>query len=214
MAKAQDKFGRNKAAVKHRKPLRIGITGGIGSGKTLVCKYFEKLGYKVISADYVAKELYISNPAVKRALVKAFGKGILDEKKNISKENTRKIIFNNRKNVLKVNSIVHPFVIKEIDRMISKIKDRILMIETAIMFETGYYTRNDYNVLIFANKSIRAARVKKRDNVTMTYVKKLMSLQMSENDKIMMADFVIKNNGTEKELFQSVKQFTKILDIL
>lgn len=206
--KMQEKFGRNK------KRIRIGITGGIGSGKTLVCKYFEKLGYKVISADYVAKELYISNPAVKRALVKAFGKGILDEKKNISKEKTRKIIFNSRKNVLKVNAIVHPFVIKEIDRMISKIKDRVVMIETAIMFETGYYTRNDYNVLIYANKAVRAERVRKRDNVTLAYVKKLMSLQMSENDKIMMADFVIKNNGTEKELQQSVKQFTRILEIL
>jgi dephospho-CoA kinase len=196
------------------KPLRIGITGGIGSGKTLACSYFEKEGYKVIYADDIAKRLYKNNTDLKKNLVRAFGKGILDESGNISRANARKIIFSTKKNIQRVNSIVHPFVIKEIDRIISALKDKVVLIETAIMFESGYYNRNDYNVLIYANKSIRAKRVRQRDNVSLASVKKLMTLQMDENEKVMLADFIIKNNGSVKELRQNVKLFCKILEIL
>jgi dephospho-CoA kinase len=196
-----------------KKPLRIGITGGIGSGKTLACKYFAKLGYKVIYADNVAKELYKTNSSLKKELVKAFGKGILDENGNISRANARGIIFKNKKNIQRVNSIVHPFVIKEIDSIISKVKSKVVLIETAIMFESGYSHSNDYNVLIFANKSLRAERVRKRDNVSLAAVKKLMTLQMDEAEKIELADFVIKNNGTPQELQKNVKLFSKILEI-
>ncbi len=195
------------------KQLRIGITGGIGSGKTLACTYFEKLGYKVIYADDIAKQLYKSNVSLKKNLVKAFGKGILDENGNVSGENARRIIFSSKKNIKRVNKIVHPFVIKEIDRLISKIKDKVVLIETAIMFESGYYNRNDFNVLIYANQSIRAKRVMERDKSTMASVKKLMAMQLDETEKIKLADFVIKNNGTQKELQNNIKRFSKILEI-
>lgn len=196
------------------KPVRIGVTGGIGSGKSLACKYFEKLGYNVIYADYIAKELYTSNKHLLQNLVKVFGKGILDEKGNLSRVNSRKIIFKSKKNIKRVNSIVHPFVIREIDRQIRNLKSRIVLIETAIMFESGYYRRNDYNILVYANKSLRLKRVSERDKVSKASVEKLMKLQMPEQEKMLMADFVIKNNGTPKKLFNDIKQFSKILSIL
>jgi dephospho-CoA kinase len=196
------------------RPIRIGITGGIGSGKSLACRYFEELGYKVVYADDIAKRLYKMNPALKKKLVAEFGRDIINEKGDIGGESARKIIFSSKKNILRVNSIVHPFVIKEIDRQISKIKKKIVLVETAIMFESGYYTRNDYNVLIYANKGVRAKRVKERDKVSMKTVEKLMNLQMKETDKIIMADFVIKNNSTKAELKKDVKMFSKILEIL
>lgn len=196
------------------KPVRIGVTGGIGSGKSLVCKYFEKLGYNVIYADYIAKELYTSNKRLLQNLVKVFGKGILDEKGHLSRVNSRKIIFKSKKNIKRVNSIVHPFVIREIDRQIRNLKSRIVLIETAIMFESGYYRRNDYNILVYANKSIRLKRVSERDKVSKASVEKLMKLQMPEQEKMLLADFIIKNNGTPKKLFRDIKQFSKILSIL
>lgn len=194
--------------------LRVGITGGIGSGKTLACKYFKKLGCKVIYADDVAKKLYISNKKLKSRLVREFGRGILDENGNISGANSRKIIFSNKKNIKRVNKIVHPFVIKEIERLVSKLRKKIVLIETAIMFESGYSGRLDYTVLIYANKDTRVKRIQKRDKMPKADILKLMSVQMDEREKMKRADFMIKNNSTKKELYSSIKSFNKILSKL
>ena len=196
------------------KKLRLGITGGIGSGKTLASKYFGKLGFPVIYADDVAKELYRTSSKVKNRLVREFGRGILDDKGNISRGNVRRIIFTGKKNIKRVNAVVHPFVIKEIDRLIKKNKNRIIFVETAIMMESGYSGRMDYVILIYANKALRIKRVRNRDGLSAEKIKKLISLQMDERKKIKLADFIIKNNSTKAELFKSLKSFVKILNSL
>ena len=194
--------------------LKIGITGGIGSGKSLACKYFEKLGYKVIYADRVAKELYASNKQLINKLVAEFGKGILDENGKLSRPNARKIIFSSKRNIKRVNSIVHPFVFREMDKMVSRIKDKVVLFEAAIMFESGSYKRMDYVVLIYANKETRIKRIINRDGVKRRDVLKLMKLQLDEREKAKRADFVIKNNTTALELEKNVKAFNKILKTL
>ncbi len=194
--------------------LKIGITGGIGSGKSLACKYFEKLGYKVIYADRVAKELYSTNNQLIKRLVAEFGKGILDENGKLSRQNARRIIFSNNNNIKRVNSIVHPFVFREMDKMVSRIKDKVVLFEAAIMFESGSYKRMDYVVLIYANKETRIKRIIKRDGVKRHDVLKLMKLQLDEREKVKRADFVIKNNFTALELKKNVKAFNKILKTL
>ena len=194
--------------------LKIGITGGIGSGKSLACKYFEKLGYKVIYADRVAKELYSSNSQLIKRLVAEFGKGILDENGKLSRPNARRIIFSDKRNIKRVNSIVHPFVFREMDKMVSRIKDKVVLFEAAIMFESGSYKRMDYVVLIYANKETRIKRIIKRDGVKRRDVLKLMKLQLDEREKAKRADFVIKNNSTAPALEKNVKAFSRILKTL
>lgn len=194
--------------------LKIGITGGIGSGKSLACKYFEKLGYKVIYADRVAKELYASNKQLINNLVVEFGRGILDENGKLSRPNAKRIIFSNKKNIIRVNSIVHPFVFNEMDKMVSKLKDKVVLFEAAIMFESGSYKRMDYVVLIYANKETRIKRIIQRDGVKRCDVLKLMKLQLDEREKAKRADFVIKNNTTALELQKNVKAFNRILKTL
>ena len=194
--------------------LKIGITGGIGSGKSLACKYFEKLGYKVIYADRVAKELYSSNSQLIKRLVAKFGKGILDENGKLSRPNARRIIFSDKRNIKRVNSIVHPFVFREMDKMVSRIKDKVVLFEAAIMFESGSYKRMDYVVLIYANKETRIKRIIKRDGVKRRDVLKLMKLQLDEREKAKRADFVIKNNSTAPALEKNVKAFSRILKTL
>ena len=194
--------------------LKIGITGGIGSGKSLACKYFEKLGYKVIYADRVAKELYSSNSQLIKRLVAEFGKGILDENGKLSRPNARRIIFSDKRNIKRVNSIVHPFVFREMDKMVSRIKDKVVLFEAAIMFESGSYKRMDYVVLIYANKETRIKRIIKRDGVKRRDVLKLMKLQLDEREKAKRADFVIKNNSTAPALEKNVKTFSRILKTL
>ena len=191
--------------------LKIGITGGIGSGKSLAAKYFEKLGYKVIYADRIAKELYATNKQLIGKLVKEFGKGILDENGNFSRANSRRIIFTSKRNLTRVNKIVHPFVFREMDRVVAKIKNRIVLFEAAIMFESGSYKRMDYVVLVYANKENRLKRIIKRDGVKRKDVLSLMALQLDEKEKLKRADFIIKNNGSPAELNRNVKAFSKIL---
>ncbi len=194
--------------------LKIGITGGIGSGKSLACKYFEELGYKVIYADKVAKELYASNKQLINKLAAEFGKEILDENGNLSRADARRIIFSNKRNIKRVNSIVHPFVFRQMDKMVSKIKHNIVLFEAAIMFESGSYKRMDYVVLIYANKETRIKRIIRRDGVRRSDVLKLMQLQLDEREKAKRADFVIKNNATAPALEKNVKAFSKILKTL
>jgi dephospho-CoA kinase len=193
------------------KNLRIGITGGIGSGKTLACRYLEKLGYTVICADIIAKQLYKSNRKIINRLVLEFGRGILDNNGEISGVNSRKVFFSGKKNIKRVNKIVHPFVIKEIEKLAAKAGKKAVFIETAIMFESGYYKKLDYVVLIYANKQTRVKRIQKRDKMSRADILKLMSFQMDEKEKMKRADFIIKNNSTQKKLYNSIKSFNKIL---
>jgi len=191
--------------------LLVGITGGIGSGKTLASKYFGSLGYTVIYADAAAKQLYRSNKVLKQKLVREFGREILDSKGNVSGLAARRIILSDRKNIKRVNKIVHPFVVKEINRRISKIKDRIIFVEAAIMFDSGYYRIMDYTLLIYTPKLIRVKRVKDRDKVPANEIKRLMSLQMDERKKIKLADFVIRNDGTREKFNKSLNLFLGII---
>lgn len=194
--------------------LKIGITGGIGSGKSLACRYFEELGYTVIYADRVAKELYLTNKQLIKRLVAEFGKGILDENGKLSRPDARRIIFSDKRNIKRVNSIVHPFVFREMDKMVSRLKDKVVLFEAAIMFESGSYKRMDYVVLIYANKETRIKRIIKRDGVKRGDVLKLMKHQLDEREKVKRADFVIKNNSTAPELKKNIKAFNKILKTL
>ncbi len=194
--------------------LKIGITGGVGSGKSLAAGYFEKLGYKVIYADKIARELYKTNKLLLERLVKEFGSGILDENGKLSRVNSRRIIFKSKGNIKRVNSIVHPFVFQEMDRLVSKIKDRIIFFEAAIMFESGSYKRMNYVILVYANKKIRIKRIIKRDGVKRSDVLNLMKLQLDEREKVKRADFIIKNNSTPLALQKNINAFNKILKTL
>lgn len=189
----------------------IGVTGGIGSGKSLACSYFRKSGFTVINADSVTKELYKSNKLLRKKLVNAFGKEIVNADGSISGPIARKKIFSSKKNIKRVNSIVHPFVIKKIDSMLVKLKDKIILIETAILFESGYYKKMDYAILIFTNKKLRLKRVKERDNVSTSSISKIMNLQMDERLKLKKTDFSICNNGSKKELQNGIKYIGRII---
>jgi dephospho-CoA kinase len=191
--------------------LLIGVTGGAGSGKTLACRLFEKFGFYVIYADEIVKRLYKSNSELKRSLIREFGSAILDENGNLSVVNLRKIIFSSRKNIKRVNKVVHPFAIREIDKLIKKIKDKIILIETAILFESGYYKKVDYSVLIYSAKEKRINRIRNRDKVGRYQAEKLIMLQINEREKLNKADFIIKNNSSIMNLESRIKAFGNVL---
>lgn len=189
----------------------IGITGGIGSGKSIASDFFESVGHTVIYADEIAKRLYRTNNRLKQMLVDEFGKDILDKSGNISGLGARKIILSNRRNVKRVNKIVHPFVRKEINGILKGIEDRIVFVEAAIMFDSGYYKHMTRTLLIYSPKKLRIDRTSRRDKISKKEVNRLINLQLDEREKLKLADFVVRNDGTKKKLLKSLSEFEQIV---
>jgi dephospho-CoA kinase len=196
----------------HSDKVLIGITGGIGSGKSLAAHYFELLGYKVINADAFTRELYRTNPELKEKLVGAFGKEILDENGFVSGAKARSIIFADSDSIKRVNSIVHPFVIDAISKEVLKLKGEIVFIESAIAYESGFYKNLDYVIMVYSPDNLRIQRVAKRDGAKEEDILKLMKLQMPEKEKMERADFVLLNEGKKIDMKRAVKELVKQIE--
>lgn len=192
----------------------VGITGGIGTGKSLAGHYFEKAGFKVINADSFTRALYQKEPKLKTKLVKAFGNGILDVKGNISGPAARKIIFGSAVSIKRVNRIVHPFVMQAIESEIKKLKSKIVFVETAIAFESGYYKKLDYILLVTSPVELRVQRVAKRDGAKPADIEKLIKLQSDDKLKAKKSDFIINNSGRNIDLKKTVFALCKVIEKL
>jgi dephospho-CoA kinase len=173
--------------------LRIGLTGGIGSGKTTVAKIFEALGIPVFYADDATKLLMNTNEELKNAIIKNFGEatyknGELDRKYLAS------IVFNDKEKLELLNSITHPATIKNAAEWMSKQTSPYIIKEAALLFESGAAERLDYVIGVYAPQHIRIKRVMERDNLTTEEVMKRISRQLDEEMKMKLCNFVITNN--------------------
>lgn len=197
-----------------KKKLLIGVTGGIGSGKSLACKYFEELGCKIYYADDIAKELYISNIKLWKALIKQFGKRIIGENGSLDFFKFRKVVFSSTANQERVNRIVHPFVVSEILDRAKNSKTRIIIIEAALIFESGFDKYLDYTIVVFSSVKDRIKRIRKRNRLSIKDIMSIIKLQMPEKEKMNKADFVLKNNSTPSQLKKKVKFLYTLLKII
>jgi dephospho-CoA kinase len=192
----------------------IGITGGIGSGKTEVCRQLHKKGYKVIFADLRAKELYKKDKKLASKIVKEFGKEILNFQGVISLTKLREKVFSNKKNFQKINDIVHPVVIKNLMDEIKKAKQKVILIESALVFDTIFHKYLDYVVLVYSNKKNRLERIMLRDGAKRSEVERIMKFQVDEKVKIEKSDFVIINNKSIEHLEKRVEYFSRVLELI
>jgi len=177
------------------KPLSIGLTGGIGSGKTLVADFFRLLGIPVYISDWEAKNLMQTNISIRNNLIEAFGSAVYLESGELNRTELAKIIFNNKEALKKVNAIVHPEVRSHYKEWCLRHVDSPYVIqESAILFDTGLYKNFDKIITVTADKDIRINRVVERDSCTKESVLERMSKQISEQEKITKSDFVIYNN--------------------
>jgi len=192
----------------------IGITGGIGSGKSEVCRQLHQKGYKVIFADLMAKELYKKDKKLANMVVKAFGKDILNFQGVISLSKLRKKVFATKKNFQKINDIVHPVVIKHLMDEIKKCKEKIILIETALVFDTAFYKYLDYVIMVYSNKKNRLERIMLRDGAKRSEVERIMKFQLDEKIKIEKSDFIIVNNKTIEDLEEDIEFLGKVLTFL
>jgi dephospho-CoA kinase len=178
-------------------PLRIGITGGIGSGKTVVCSVFRSLVVEIFEADRVAKELYDVDENVKLQLTELFGQGIYTPEGKIIRQRLAAIIFSDREALQKVNAIIHPLVKAAFEQWIEQKTGVYVLHEAAILFESGFYKLMDANILVTAPYELRIQRVIDRDHVLREDVINRMQNQLPEEESLKMADFVIKNDGSD-----------------
>lgn len=185
---------------KRRRKLIIGVTGGIGSGKSLVCQYIHEFGGKIFFADKIARDLYLTSFKLRKELVKQFGEKILDQRKRISLVKFREIVFSSDANQKRVNRIVHPFVIKEILKKSKSSKSNLLFVEAALIFESGFNKHLDYVVEVFAPVNKRVGWIRKRNKMPYKMIGSIMKLQMKEREKIKRADFVIRNTSDRTHL--------------
>ncbi|MEO5983943.1 MAG: dephospho-CoA kinase [Ferruginibacter sp.] len=177
--------------------LRIGLTGGIGSGKTTVAKIFEVLGIPVYSADEAARRLMNEPGPLKNQLIQSFGAEIYSN----NEINTRLLsekVFNDPSQLALINSIVHPATISDAREWMNKQSTPYVIKEAAILFEAGANKDLDYIIGVSSPRLLRIERIKQRDNVPEEKILLKMSKQMNEAEKMKQCDFVLIND--EKQL--------------
>lgn len=176
--------------------LKIGVTGGIGSGKSLVCEMFQLLGVPVYNADEQAKKLINSDPQIIDTLTKKYGsdiysKGVIDKKRLAG------IIFNNKEELKFVNETIHPRVFAHFDEWLElNHHHKYIIKEAALLFESGSYKDLDKVILVAAPEEIKIKRVVERDKTNEKAVKKIIESQMSENEKQQKSNYIINNDNT------------------
>ena len=194
----------------------IGLTGGIGTGKSTVSRILKERGYEVIDLDVIAHEV-IRFPQVIEKIVENFGKEILENNNSendiISREKLGKIIFRNKKKRLILNSIMHPEILHSMREKILKYKkeNKIIFVEIQLLFEVQWEKEFDSILLVSADEKTQIQRVLKRDNRTYEEALNIINSQMSLDEKKKRSDFIIENNGSILELEQKVDEFLKKL---
>ncbi len=194
------------------KPKLIGITGGIGAGKSTVSTICKHLGFKVYNSDQRAKEIVSEDSTIKKKLISFFGNniyknGVLDRKFLSDK------IFNDKSSLEQINSIIHPAVKKDFNSwVINNSNEKILFKESALLLESGAYKELDKIILIVSDKNLRVSRVLNRDqNRSKKEIESIIDKQIDEVDAIKYADIVIDNNHKKMLLPSVIKEIEKLI---
>lgn len=183
--------------------LKVGITGGIGSGKTTVCKLFETLGIPIYYADDRAKAIMITNEKLIAGLKAEFGNETYLDDGSLNRSYIAGIVFSDKSKLEKLNALVHPAVRIDGDNWFEAQSDKPYALkEAALHFETGGYKLLDKMITVFAPEKVRIERVMKRDNVTAEAVKARIDKQLPDSEKMKKADFVIYNDGSKSLIDQ------------
>ena len=190
--------------------LAIGITGGIGSGKSTVCKIFKLLGVPVFEADLVAKTLINSNAEIRNGLIQFFGKDIYSSDGKINRKILANLIFNDDLLMQKVNGLLHPAVRNEYMNWIKQQNSDYIIHEAAILFESGFHKMMDYTILVSAPEEMRIERVTDRDNIAPEMVRSRMLKQWTDEEKLKFADFELVNDN-KKILIPQILEIDKNL---
>jgi dephospho-CoA kinase len=197
--------------------LRVGVTGGIGSGKSLVCSMFADLGIPVLSADELAKQLMNSDQRLRRRLRALLGVGTYSKDGSLNRAYVASRIFSDSALQQSVNKLVHPVVEQALGREFDALARRgtnIAIVEAALIYEAGYDKELDLVIVVDAPRSVRVQRVLRRDGARGSDVRKRMRAQWPVRKKLQRADYIIRNKGSRNELRRSVRLLANVLSTI
>lgn len=195
--------------------LKIGITGGIGSGKTTVCRIFESMGIPVFYADKVAKEIMVMDDLLIEGVKDTFGNLSYHNDGTLNNKHIADLVFNDATQLEKLNALVHPAVFRAFDNWLSNLPltAPYVLKEAALLFESGSYTLCDKNVLVIAPTQLKLSRVITRDNTSKEQVLARMDKQFSDEKKLKMTDYIIHNNESQSLIIQAIELHHQFLQL-
>ena len=184
--------------------IKVGLTGGIGSGKTTVAKIFKQLGVPVYFSDDRAKDLMLNNQLLRESLISLFGDNVIVDG-FLNRSYIASKVFKNTKELIKLNALVHPFVQRDFDVWSASQTSYYVLKEAAIIFETGADKLLDKVVLVESPKHLKVSRIMFRDGMTEEEVIKRMNKQWSDSQKRTNADYIIQNDEKRSLIYQILK---------
>jgi dephospho-CoA kinase len=196
--------------------LVVGLTGGVASGKTTVSQILQQEGAYLIDADQIARELVQPHTPTWSELIRAFGKEILEKDESINRKALAARVFSNPQKKRLIEEILHPQIDKEIDRRTEEIRKKdpeaVVVVDAALLVETGTYRRMDKLIVVTATETQQIERLGKRTGAAQKEAQGRISSQRALEEKVKVADFIIRNEGTleetsmrAKEIFQELK---------
>lgn len=192
--------------------LKIGITGGIGSGKSTVARVFETLGIPVYNADDAAKRLMQEDPELKKQIIILFGEKAYEQGK-LNRSWISEQVFGNPEKVKALNAIVHPATIRDAHEWMSVQQTPYTLKEAALIFESGSEKSLDYVIGVDAPVELRIQRVMERDNISRDAILQRMNNQMDESEKIQRCDFIIYNDGNQLVIPQVIRLHQQLVEL-
>jgi dephospho-CoA kinase len=198
--------------------LRVGVTGGIGGGKSTVCRLFGQLGRTVLSADNIAHELTQHNESVKAGIRRVFGPDMYAVDGSLDRRKLAAVVFRDESLRKKLNAIIHPLVFQSLENRILDLspgaRTPYVLIEAALIFETGMNERLDYVIVVDAPEEKRITRVIARDGISRREVMQRIRSQFTVGQRRMKADFIIDNDGAEADLFSRVRFLDSLFSLM
>lgn len=193
--------------------IRVGITGGIGTGKSTVCKIFASMGVPVLDADVLAKNIAEIDLNVKQQIIDSFGSESYDELNKYNRKFIASIVFKDANKLKELNNIIHPAVIEYANNWADEHSAyKYVIKEAALMFESGSYKYNDINIVVNAPKDLRIQRILSRDQSNIEDIIRRIESQMSDDDRNAMADKIIINDEHSsliEQVYRLHQEFSK-----
>ena len=192
----------------------IGLTGGIGSGKSVVGNFFTELGIDVIDADLISRNILDTNKKARKLFVKSFGNEFIDKKGNVNREKLRTTIFDDKEKKINLESIIHPLVREEIINFTEQSKSIYKIVMVPLIYETQSSNLYEKIIVIDCDEQEQIERASKRDGKSKENILSIIKTQASRNERNSIADFIILNDSSIEELRLKVIQIhQKLLGI-
>ena len=191
----------------------IGITGSIGTGKSTVSNYLMSKGYSIVDADKISKGAYNIGSNGYKAILKVFGVEILNSNGEVDRKKIKKIVFGNSNMLKRLNMAIHPIIINEIEKEIEimLVSENVVFLDAPLLIETELHKKVDKIIIVACDKNEQINRIIKRDNITADMAVSIINSQMSIDEKLKFADYIVYNNSTIENLYSQIDEI--ILEI-